>query len=134
MVVMEGLAKGKGMKTGKDAVAEIVGLLLAARTYAHLAHLKTPSYAQHEALGCFYDGIVGMADSIAEVAQGKWGKLEFPVKSVIGNVDKPIQVLEGQMEEICDLARGCNVGALKNLFDGVEELYLSTLYKLRELS
>ena len=44
------------------ACAELVARCFAARTSAHLAHLTTTSYAQHVALGDFYDAIASGAD------------------------------------------------------------------------
>lgn len=133
--MINGLAAGGSkMKAGKEAVAEIVGMLMMSRTYAHMAHLKTESYAKHIALNEFYDAIVGFADSLAEVAQGKYGKLDIPQIAVKGNVDKPIAVLEMHVDDILKLAASCSNGAMKNIVDEIEALYLSTLYKLKELS
>lgn len=131
---MQGLAATKmGMKQGKSAVAEIVGILMRVRTYSHLAHLKTSSYSKHTALNEFYESIVDFADRLAEVAQGKFGKLDIPALDVKGNVDKPIDILMMNMEELLGLSDACGNGAMKNIVDEVEALFLSTLYKLREL-
>ena len=131
---MAGLAKGyKGDKMGKDSIAEMIGTLFMSRTYAHMAHLKTGSYAEHKALDDFYSDIVGLADSLAEVAQGKYGTLDVPYVEMVGRVDMPIKALELHMGIFCDLAMDVSVGALRNIVDEVEALYLSTLYKLKEL-
>lgn len=55
-------------------MGELIALLFLARDLAHRAHLKVNgpgAHAAHEALGEFYTGIVGMADSIAEAYQGR---------------------------------------------------------------
>lgn len=132
--MIDGLAGAGNMKTGKEAVAELIGLLFMSRTYAHMAHLKTGSYAEHKALDDFYSGIVDLADSLAEVAQGKFGKLDVPAISVNGSVDKPARILEIHMEQVLKLGMSCSSGAMKNIVDEIEALYLSTLYKLRELA
>lgn len=131
---MEGLAKGMGMKKGKVAVAEIIGVMFAARTYAHMAHLKTGSYAQHAALNGFYDSIVDFADSLAEAAQGLFGKLDIPAVQVKGDVNKPVVELEKQLATIKQLGVGCGEPFLDNIMQEIEACYRSTLYKLKELS
>ena len=131
---MEGLAKGTKRKAGESAVAEIVGTLLMARTFAHMAHLKTSSYAKHVALDEFYTAIVDLTDSFAEIAQGKFGKMDIPVVAVKGNVDSPIPEMEKQIDKLLNLGSSCNSGALKNILDEIEALYLTTLYKLKELN
>jgi hypothetical protein len=47
-----------------------------ARDLAHREHLKTKSYAQHKALGKFYNDIVDNADAIAEAYQGQYGLMK----------------------------------------------------------
>ena len=131
--MLDGLATTKKMKKGKEAAAEIVGILFMSRTYAHMAHLKTGDYAKHVALNGFYDAVVDLADSFAEVSQGKFGKLDVPFLAIEGDVDKPIEALESHMEDIVALGSTCGSGAIKNIVDEIEACYLQTLYKLREL-
>lgn len=40
---------------------------------AHVEHLRTESFARHQALGQFYEDIVKLADRFAEAAQGAAG-------------------------------------------------------------
>ncbi len=61
----------------KDAVcAELIARCMDARTVAHFAHLRTRSYAQHMALGSFYDAIGAFADSFAECHMGVEGFID----------------------------------------------------------
>ena len=53
-----------------SAAAEFVARAFAARTAAHLAHLKSRSYAAHMALEGFYEDIIDVADRFCEVYQG----------------------------------------------------------------
>jgi DNA-binding ferritin-like protein len=53
----------------------LIALCFEARTKAHIAHLQTRSYAAHKALNEYYDGIVDIADSLAEAFQGREGIL-----------------------------------------------------------
>lgn len=132
----EGLAKKVGRsetKKGAKIIAEMVAELFAIRTYSHRAHLKTPSYAKHKALNKFYDEIVDLTDSLAEGAQGVFGKLDIPVLEFDGDVLDPIGELSGHIEMLSEMAMGCDKAFLQNIFQEIEALYYSTLYKLREL-
>jgi hypothetical protein len=131
---MDGLAKSVNIKKGKTAIAEMIGVLFMSRTYAHMAHLKTPSFAKHMALNELYDGIVGLADSLAEAAQGKFGKLEIPIVAVKGNVEDPIRTIENHIDMLEKLGAGCGEPFLDNIFQEIQALYYSKLYKLRELA
>ena len=53
------------------AIAQVLGIMFLSRDMAHRAHWKTRSYAQHVALGEFYNKIVDNADAIAEAYQGR---------------------------------------------------------------
>ena len=48
------------------SAGEYIALLFLARDLAHRAHLRTRSYAEHMALGAFYEGIIPLADEFAE--------------------------------------------------------------------
>ena len=118
----------------KKMIAEVVGIMMMSRTYAHLAHLKTPSYAEHVALNDFYDAVVDQADCLAEAAQGKYGKLDIGYMSMKDNINKPADGLEKQLHQIKMLMKGCEGSVFISIMDNIEMLYLSTIYKLRELS
>lgn len=131
---MTGLAKKNKSMMGMDKAAEIVGILFMSRDYAHRAHLYTSSYAKHIALNEFYDGIVDLTDALAEAAQGCYGKIEFDVVDLVGNVKDPISAIKSHMEMVQDAAEGCDNRALNNVLDDICTLYAQTLYKLAELS
>lgn len=138
MEYVNGLAaakSGKGMMkdNGGAKIASIISRVFADRTYAHMAHLKTGSYAAHKALDDFYSDIIGLVDGLAEMAQGKFGKLSIPVGQVSADVGNAADVLEESVAEILKDAEGCKNRALNNKIDEIEGLYLSTIYKLREL-
>lgn len=134
--MVSGLAKvaTKGSKTGKEAVAEIVGVMFMSRTYAHMAHLKTGSFAKHKALNKFYDAVVDMADKLAEAGQGEWGKLDIPYVPMIGDVTDPISAISEHWDKIENLGEGCDKPYIENIVQEIEALYKKTLYLLKELS
>ena len=112
---------------------KIIALLFLDRNLTHLEHLRTSSYAQHMALGSFYEDIIELADKLAEAYQGLSGVMrgitilhEQPVKSID-------QVLWDHMLEIQKFRKEVNFTALQNILDEVVGLYLSTIYKLRNL-
>lgn len=117
--------------------ADFVGMLFLARDVAHSVHLNTRSYAKHVALNTFYDEIVGLADGFAEAYQGRHG-LMGPISLMSAKkTTNIVEFLQDQLEEIekcryevCDKTDT----PLQNLIDGIVELYLSTLYKLRFLA
>lgn len=114
---------------------QIIGLLFHARTVAHIEHLKTKSFAQHMALNTFYDEIIDLADKLAEAYQGDKGLMsDVPLYAKFP--DFPIDMfLEKQMKTIEELRKaGDYRSALQNIIDEVIGLYLSTIYKLRNLS
>lgn len=121
------------MEAQKKMVAKAVGIMFMSRDYTHLAHLKTPSYAKHIALNEFYDGIVDLADALAEGAQGKFGLLDIEVAPMKGDVMDPIAALESHVTMIDNLQKKCEVSFLDNILQEVQALYYSTLYKLKQL-
>ena len=116
---------------------DFVGMLFLARDVTHSVHLNTRSYAKHKALQGFYEGIIDLADGFAEAYQGRHG-LIGPISLMsakkTGNV---VEFLQDQLAEIetgrYDVCKKDDT-PLQNLIDGIIELYLSTLYKLRFLA
>lgn len=131
---MAGLA---GEMAGKDCssdIAKAVGILFMSRTYAHMAHLKTPSFAAHKALNEFYDDIVDLADDLAEGSQGLYGKLDIPFINISGNIKDPVGALSGHLKQLESAMSACDEDWIMNIFQEIQKLYRSTLYKLAELS
>ena len=117
--------------------ADFVGMLFLARDVAHSVHLNTRSFSKHMALNTFYDEIIELADDFAEAYQGRYG-LIGPISLMsakkTGNI---VEFLQDQLDEIeagrYDVCKKDDT-PLQNLIDGIIELYLSTLYKLRFLA
>jgi hypothetical protein len=117
--------------------ADFVGMFFLARDVTHSVHLNTRSYAKHKALQKFYENIIDLADSFAEAYQGRHG-LIGPISLMSAKkTSNIVEFLESQLAEIesvrydvCDKADA----PMQNLIDGIVELYLSTLYKLRFLA
>lgn len=116
---------------------EFVGMFFLARDVTHSVHLNTRSYAKHKALQKFYENIIDLADSFAEAYQGRHGLIGAIGLQSAKKTTNVTEFLESQLEEI----EKCRYEVcekddtpLQNLIDGIIELYLTTLYKLRFLS
>lgn len=116
---------------------QFVGILFAARTLAHIEHLKTRNYARHVALGDFYGAVGDLADTFAEQYQGRYKKLlDVPVitssrkTDVVRLLQSHVDWIESNRFKVCDKTET----ALQNVIDEVVGLYQSTIYKLVFLS
>ena len=114
-------------------VGVLFSKLFEARNFAHKAHLATKSYAQHKALGSFYEDVLGFTDSLIETYQGQYGlqKIEF---SAVKDAD-----VIGYFEDLGKfLIEGHSAidkkdTHLHNILDEITGLTYQTLYKLKNL-
>jgi hypothetical protein len=131
--------------------AELVARCFAARTSTHIAHLVTKSYAQHMALGDFYDAIATSADEYLECYMGIFGQLsaeDFP--TVRPSTGAPIQQLTALRTWIAENREECSEAGddkdgeqaesndvdcteLSNLIDNILAVIDRALYKLKFL-
>lgn len=121
----------------KNCVAELVMRCFEARTAAHLAHLRTRSYAQHKALDEFYHEIIEVTDAFIEAYQGVYGLLnDYPDVEDIEKETDVIKMLKNLRKWVLTYREDCCKGQpeLENLLDGITGLIDSTLYKLQYLS
>lgn len=121
-----------------EMIGRLVATLFLAREYAHRAHLRVTgpgSFAKHEALGEFYEGIIGHADSITEAYQGRHDIIEIPYLPMPDEED-PVKMLEALLDDVEKLrydAVDKKETAIQNMIDEAVAQFLSTLYKLRKL-
>lgn len=118
---------------------EIISALFHSRNQTHIFHLQTnsqSSFAEHMALGGYYDEVGDLIDGLVESYQGKHGiikgynidKVEDyeSVKQVISYLESIDSVIEKSRKTIKE-------SYIQNQIDGVQELIYSTLYKLKFL-
>lgn len=115
---------------------ELIARIFKTRNQSHLMHWKTKSYAEHVALGDFYEGVIGLLDKLVEACQGS--------KGIIGHVDlsckdESVEIIKCLSEDANYISKNRskiahNVPALENILDEIVGLYLTTLYKLKNLS
>ena len=112
---------------------DFIAQSFAVRTAAHLAHLTSRSYAQHMALGDFYDALGDQIDKYAEVYMGLEDQVtSWPSKTP--PTGAPVEVLSAYMLSVRREQKEDNDSqALLNVLVDIEELTAQTLYKLRFL-
>lgn len=125
---------GTAEKTG-NYIGGLIGLLFLSREIAHREHLKTKSFSQHMALGSFYNEVVETADSITEAYQGRHEIIDIPFvpNDYKGSIIDTLESILYCIEEIRYEAVPKTDTAIQNLIDEAVALFLSTLYKLKNL-
>lgn len=114
-------------------VVTFASVLLQSSTQAHIFHLGTKSFSQHEALGKFYNGIVPLVDTLVEQYQGLVGHnlsgyISYPILNTYDlNYFKSLL-------KVINMSRNPIVNAypsLANVIDEITELVGSTIFLLR---
>lgn len=115
-------------------IEQLISRVFYARNLAHWSHWRTKSYAQHQALGSFYDDVIDAVDALVEAHQAVHGLVgDIPAPSAKGSEVLPVLRsdagwIEQNHEKICEGNR-----AIANLIDSVTGVYLRTIYKLENL-
>ena len=117
---------------------QLASLLLTSGLQVHVFQLQTKSFAEHMALGTFYDEIVDLSDALIEDFQGQYGVLQkyesFIIKSYVDknttlayfdNLRSNVQKLRTTVSEDSNL---------QNQIDNIITLINSTVYKIKNLS
>lgn len=112
--------------------AEFLLTLLHAATNTHLLHWTTKSYAEHKALGEFYDGLPDLVDQVAEAMMGKFDTTPtFPVAYYA-----PAKTGKEELEALKDYVAATRQqlpqdSEIQNLIDEIAQSIDQTLYLLR---
>lgn len=119
----------------QETVGEFIGNLLHSATITHFMHLQVTgegSNAKHMALAAYYDGIVDLADSLAEAIQGCEKTIITGYPTMFANVSgEPVNYLESLKDYVAE-KRGSisDESNIQNEIDGIVTLIDSTIYKL----
>lgn len=112
-------------------INELITKIFKERNNSHATHWSTSSYAQHQALGEFYESIIEILDKYVEPYIGTFGKIE----DIPDDVDNISQVVRANLiwlnENRSDLSK--KVPALENILDELAGLHMTTLFKLENL-
>ena len=123
--------------TPSPILGQFISTLFASRTQAHVFHLQTNSFAAHKALNEYYDGIIDLADGIAESIQGKYGIITgySNIDLLEGNDCNEVIKYFTALEMYVDRARQTmpQDSYIQNQVDEVTALIVSTIYKLKFL-
>jgi hypothetical protein len=109
--------------------AKFIGTLFQSRDMMHLQHLQTTSFAEHKALGAYYDGILELTDSFTEKYFGRNKRIpitipESKATDAVSHLKSMQKLIEGEADSDnypCDL---------DNILDEMLGLVNETLYLL----
>ena len=116
---------------------KLIAYLLHSQTQVHVFHLQTKSYAEHIALGGYYEGIDGLVDALVESYQGKYDIItqydNFAIEkySNKSQLETYFKALSKKVEEV---HKSVEDTYIQNQLDTINELISSTLYKIRFLA
>jgi hypothetical protein len=126
------MLKLEAFTSAKD-MGVVFSKLFEARDFAHKSHLETKSYAQHKALGSFYDDILDLTDSLVESYFGKYGIQKIEIGQV------KAQDVVTYFEDLANFLQQAHASVNKkdtwvqNQLDECIATTYSLLYKLKNL-
>ena len=106
---------------------KFIGQLFQSRDIMHIAHLQTTSFAEHKALGAYYDGILDLTDKFTEVYFGRFKRCEIIIPEA-KNMSAVDHLKE--MQALVDGERSNYTSELQNIMDEMLGLINQTLYLL----
>ena len=121
------------MSKYNESAAAFISVLFHSATVTHFMHLQTKSFAQHMALGEYYDAIVELADKWAEAYQGCYDIITgYPKDFHLAT--EPVKYLTQIKDFVDDIRKDLpSESQLQNIVDEIADQIDSTLYKLRFL-
>lgn len=131
-------AHASGFKEGEmmdKTVGTFVSTLLHSATLTHMMHFKTDSYANHIALGEYYEAIPDMVDSLVESIQGAYETIIEPYPSMFGAGDaEPLAYMISLRNYVRDYRVDMPQDSeIQNEIDNIANLLNHTVYKLKFL-
>ena len=118
-------------------IEQLISRVFYARNLAQFAHWRAKgdgSFAEHDALGEFYEEVIDTIDPLVEAYQGAYdliGAIPVPEemqKDILKCLQSDAEWIEKNHDKISKGNR-----AVGNLIDTVTGVYLSAIYKLRNL-
>lgn len=113
---------------------EFLLTLMHSSTNTQILHRQTRSFAEHTALGEFYEAIIPLVDTLTESIQGLEGEIiDYPV-DYYGPASSGLEELTSLKEYVAEERKGLPQDSeIQNIVDEVAALIDSTLYKLKFL-
>lgn len=106
---------------------KFIGMLFQSRDAMHLAHLNTTSFAEHKALGGYYEELVGLIDNFSEVYFGRFKRLDIVIPEA--KIQDSVEHMKA-MQALIDGERNNYPSELQNILDEMLALVNKTLYLL----
>ena len=108
-----------------------LGQFFNSRDIIHLAHFQTTSYAEHQALGAYYDGLLDLTDGMVETYFGCIGKrlnIKIPSAEYI-NPETHLKQFKEYVKKHRNVL-GADRTDIQNILDEIIALINKTLYLL----
>jgi len=114
-----------------QGASRLVALLMHSRNQAHVYHLLTKSYAQHKALGKYYEKIVELFDDYSEAYMGRYGRFRaFSVNSRVNKDPRKAALYFRQLNSKIRMLKTPSDSYLRNILDEIRALIRKTQYML----
>ena len=114
--------------------ADFASLLFSSRTQAHVFHLQTTSFSEHETMGDYYSDIVPLVDDLVQACQGIHGTYlgytNFALQDWISTDDTKAYFQELYAAVQTQRADLDQASFIQNIVDEICQLIANTLYKL----
>ena len=119
----------------------IASMFFHSRTQAHIFHTRVTgpgSFAAHNALQAYYEGIIPLLDGLVETYQGQYGLIEYKEVNGVDN-DASIENMIKYFDNLCKFIAKerqdskLQMTWLQNDIDTIASLLYSTKYKLINL-
>jgi hypothetical protein len=113
---------------------EFLLTLMHSSTNTQILHRQTKSYAEHVALGEFYEAIIPLVDTLTEAIQGLEGEIiDYPV-DYYGPAPSGLEELSSLKEYVAEERKALPQDSeIQNIVDEIADLINSTLYRLKFL-
>jgi len=117
--------------------SDLVSCLFSSRTQAHIFHLQTKSFSEHDALNEYYNGIVPLVDDLVQIIQGVYpeimGYTNFELQDWVSTEDTTNYFQDLYTEIQSERKDFPQESWIQNKIDEIAELVANTLYKLKFL-
>jgi hypothetical protein len=114
---------------------EFLLTLMHSSTNTQILHRQSRSFAEHTALGEYYEAIIPLVDSLTEAIQGLEGEIiDYPVDyygPASSGLEELVSLKEYVSEERKELPQETEI---QNIVDEIAALIDKTIYKLKFLS
>ena len=115
-----------------NEIGDLILTLLHSATNTHILHWQSRSYAEHQALGKFYEELPGKVEELVEAIQGKYDStIEFPA-----TYHTPAETGKRELHDLSEYFEEKRKvlpqdSEIQNIADEIQALIDSTLYLLR---